>query len=45
MTRVLVVVASRFGSTRAIAERIAGTIEACGVAIEVRSADEAGGPG
>lgn len=44
-TRVLVVVASRFGSTRAIAERIAETIGACGVTVEVRSADEADGPG
>lgn len=41
-TRVLVVCASRFGSTRAIAERIAATIEAAGPTVDVRPADAPG---
>ncbi len=41
-TRVLVVYASRFGSTRAIAARIAATISATGLAVNVRAAGDPG---
>lgn len=37
---VLVVYASRFGSTKGIAERIGEVLEAAGLAVEVRAADE-----
>ncbi len=41
-TSVLVAFASRFGSTKAIAERIAATIEATGHVVDLRPADQAG---
>lgn len=40
MNRVLVVVASRHGSTRGIAEAIAGELRAAGLAADLRGADE-----
>jgi menaquinone-dependent protoporphyrinogen oxidase len=44
-TRILVVVASRFGSTRAIADRIAAVMAAGGLAVDLRTAEEADDPG
>ncbi len=41
MSSVLVVYASRYGSTKGVAERIAATLRTHGAVVELRSVDEA----